>query len=97
MSQDSQSQSNQSSFTKTKEEIMTGKPPYQRIGRNDAIYDDGEIKLKLTVEAYKDGDSWGEAVYLSEIKPPLRPDEYERVANNIRKTLAAEGRLCSIE
>lgn len=96
MSQGSQSQLNQL-FTETKGEIMTNKSPYLRVGKNDAIYDDGEIQLKLTVEAYKKGDDWGEAVYLSEIKPPLRPDDYERVANNIRKSLADEGRLCSIE
>ena len=77
---------------------MSEKPAYKRIGRNDAIYDDGVIKLNMTVEAYKAKDGkWGTAVYLSEIKPPLKPDDYKRVANNIQAAVLAEGRHCSIE
>jgi len=77
---------------------MSEKPAYQRTGRNDAVYDDGVIKLKMTMEAYKAKDGkWGEAVYLSCVKPPLSPDIFERVANNIREALTAEGRHCSIE
>ena len=76
---------------------MLGKLPYQRVGKNDAVYDDGIIKLKLTIEAFKKADKWGEAVYLSEIKPPLSPDDKERISANISRSLKAEGRLCSIE
>jgi len=77
---------------------MSEKPAYQRIGRNDAIYDDGVIKLNLTIEAYKEKDGkWGDGVHLSSVKPPLAPHVLERVANNIRATLQAEGRHCSIE
>lgn len=77
---------------------MSEKPAYQRTGRNDAIYDDGVIRLNLTVEAYKAKDGkWGEGVHLSSVKPPLASDVLERVVNNIRATLTAEGRHCSIE
>lgn len=81
---------------------MSEKPAYQRIGRNDAIYDDGVIKLNLTIEAYKAKDGkWGEAVYvlrpLRELKPPLSPENIEQVVKNIQATLEAEGRHCSIE
>ena len=81
---------------------MSEKPAYQRIGRNDAVYDDGVIKLKMTVEAYKAKDGkWGEAVYvlrqLRELNPPLSPERIEQVVKNIQATLAAEGRHCSIE
>jgi hypothetical protein len=78
--------------------ISGGKPVYQRVGRHDAVYDDGIIKLKLTVEDFKAKDGkWGEAVYLSEVKPPLAPEDKERVANNIRNALIAEGQHYSIE
>ena len=72
--------------------------PYKQIDRHDAVYDDGIVKLKLNVESFiREDNKCGYAVYLSEINPPLAPDDYNRVVENISRNHADRGLLCSIE